>query len=139
MPSPSLTRQDARAFNQPLNFDTSKVTTMYSMFYVRSARARAHRPYRLTPPPRVACAAQPTRVPALCPPVCLPARTSRCIVYTLSFIDSAYAPRVAGLTALTVSNPTRTSLAPRNHVPRVPACLPALASRPAHLVCPLLH
>ena len=26
--------------NQPLSFDTSKVTTMYAMFYARSARAR---------------------------------------------------------------------------------------------------
>ena len=35
------TRQYAYAFNQPLSFDTSKVTTMYAMFYVRSARALA--------------------------------------------------------------------------------------------------
>ena len=34
-----FTRQGASAFNQPLSFDTSKVTTMYAMFYVRSARA----------------------------------------------------------------------------------------------------
>ena len=35
-----VTRQNASAFNQPLNFDTSKVTTMKRMFAVRSARAR---------------------------------------------------------------------------------------------------
>ena len=35
------TRQQASAFNQPLSFDTSKVTTMRDMFYVRSARALA--------------------------------------------------------------------------------------------------
>ena len=35
------TRQDAFAFNQPLSFDTSKVTTMGYMFHVRSARALA--------------------------------------------------------------------------------------------------
>ena len=35
------TRQKASAFNQPLSFDTSKVTTMLSMFAVRSARALA--------------------------------------------------------------------------------------------------
>ena len=40
MPLPS-TRQGAHAFNQPLSFDTSKVTTMLAMFYVRSARALA--------------------------------------------------------------------------------------------------
>jgi len=33
------TRQAAKAFNQPLNFDTSKVTYMERMFDVRSARA----------------------------------------------------------------------------------------------------
>jgi hypothetical protein len=38
MPFPS-TRQYAFAFNQPLRFDTSKVTTMHAMFWVRSARA----------------------------------------------------------------------------------------------------
>ena len=35
-----LTRQDAEAFNQPLSFDTSKVTSMNKMFVVRSWRAR---------------------------------------------------------------------------------------------------
>ena len=36
-----LTRQYASAFNQPLSFDTSKVTEMAYMFNVRSARALA--------------------------------------------------------------------------------------------------
>ena len=36
-----LTRQEASAFNQPLSFDTSKVTNMYSMFRVRPSRALA--------------------------------------------------------------------------------------------------
>ena len=36
---PLFTRQAARAFNQPLSFDASSVTSMASMFYVRSARA----------------------------------------------------------------------------------------------------
>ena len=35
------TRQDTTAFNQPLSFDTSKVTNMAYMFQVRSARAHA--------------------------------------------------------------------------------------------------
>jgi hypothetical protein len=38
MPFPS-TRQGASAFNQPLSFDTSSVTRMTYMFFVRSARA----------------------------------------------------------------------------------------------------
>ena len=33
-----LTRQSASAFNQPLSFDTSSVTTMGYIFYVRSPR-----------------------------------------------------------------------------------------------------
>ena len=33
------TRQYASAFNQPLSFDTSSVTTMHAMFSVRSAHA----------------------------------------------------------------------------------------------------
>jgi len=40
MPLPS-TRQLAKAFNQPLSLDTSEVTDMRYMFYVRSARALA--------------------------------------------------------------------------------------------------
>ena len=36
-----LTRQGASAFNQPLSLDTSSVTAMDGMFYVRSARALA--------------------------------------------------------------------------------------------------
>jgi hypothetical protein len=38
------TRQGASAFNQPLSFDTSKVTNMWAMFIVRSARALAPKP-----------------------------------------------------------------------------------------------
>ena len=34
-----VTRQFAKVFNQPLNFDTSRVTTMEEMFEVHSARA----------------------------------------------------------------------------------------------------
>jgi hypothetical protein len=37
------TRQYAHAFNQPVNFDTSKAN-IYSMFRVRSARALAPKP-----------------------------------------------------------------------------------------------
>ena len=32
------TRQSAAAFNQPVNFDTSRVTNMIAMFQVRSLR-----------------------------------------------------------------------------------------------------
>ena len=39
-----LTWQRADAFNQPLSFDTSSVTTMDNMFYVRSARALPPQP-----------------------------------------------------------------------------------------------
>jgi hypothetical protein len=36
---PCFTRQDASAFNQPLSWNTSSVTTISRMFYVRSAPA----------------------------------------------------------------------------------------------------
>ena len=39
--APLSTRQLAEAFNQPLSFDTSSVTTMEWMFFVRPARALA--------------------------------------------------------------------------------------------------
>ena len=35
------TRQSASSFNQPLSLDTSSVTTMYDMFWVRSAACPA--------------------------------------------------------------------------------------------------
>jgi len=57
------TRQAASAFNQPLSLDTSKVTTMQSMFRVRSARA-------LRPP------SLESGLPSACTPSRLPARTS---------------------------------------------------------------
>ena len=47
---PLDSRQYARAFNQPLSFDTSRVTNMYRMLYVRSAPAHAtHSPVGPTP------------------------------------------------------------------------------------------
>ena len=39
------TRQYASAFNQPLSFDTSSVTNMWNMFWVRSARALGPQPF----------------------------------------------------------------------------------------------
>ena len=39
IPYPLSTRQLAEAFNQPLSFDTSRVTTMEEMFEVHSTRA----------------------------------------------------------------------------------------------------
>ena len=44
------TRQLASAFNQPLSFDISSVTTMGYMFYVRSARALPANSAQLGPP-----------------------------------------------------------------------------------------
>ena len=47
--APLWTRQYTNAFNQLLNIDTSSVTSMYSMFQVRSAPAHAtHPPVGLT-------------------------------------------------------------------------------------------
>jgi len=56
------TRQYAYAFNQPLSWDTSRVTTMSHMFNVRSARAPASslRTWVLCLHPACAAAAAPT-------------------------------------------------------------------------------
>ena len=45
---PFDSRQSASAFNQPLSFDTSSVTTMEDMFYVRSSLCPA--PYLQSSP-----------------------------------------------------------------------------------------
>ena len=57
-----MTRQSASAFNQPLSFDTSSVTSISDMFYVRSAQA--------PPPPRIQAFAC-TRLVLLSLPPCL--------------------------------------------------------------------
>ena len=73
------TRQKASAFNQPLSFDTSKVTDMGFMFDVRSARALApslekglHAACRRScPPPPASRYSAPRRAPyALSSAVC---------------------------------------------------------------------
>ena len=69
MPSyyPLLTRQNAWAFNQPLSFDTSMVTTMEAMVAVRSGHARVLNLQSGSPHACVAWVAFPF------PPVCQPA------------------------------------------------------------------
>jgi hypothetical protein len=66
MPLPS-TRQHAYAFNQPLSFDTSKVTDIGGMFTVRSARALAPTKALSRAFPR-ACRLRRRRLHALPPP-----------------------------------------------------------------------
>ena len=64
------TRQQASTFNQPLSFDTSEVTTMGHMFFVRSARALAPKSLESGLP-------RARRLRRHCPtPSRLPARTS---------------------------------------------------------------
>ena len=55
------TRQGAFAFNQPLSFDTSKVTSMGGMFAVRSARALAPTALSRALPVHAACVAATQR------------------------------------------------------------------------------
>ena len=69
-----VTRQEADAFNQPLSFDTSSVTDMSYMFFVRSARALPLIP-RWFLPLHVACAAAAPR-PIASRPACRPPRAS---------------------------------------------------------------
>ena len=56
------TRQRAYAFNQPLSFDTSSVTSMHKMFDVRSSPWPAPN-LQSSPPPHAACAAVARRLP----------------------------------------------------------------------------
>ena len=69
-----LTRQNARAFNQPLSLDTSKATDMTAMFYVRSARALRLIPTRVfvctlhaPPPPHTHPTPSPHAAHYVCP------------------------------------------------------------------------
>eukprot|EP00964_Phaeocystis_antarctica_P102341 scaffold67699_cov63-Phaeocystis_antarctica.AAC.1 len=55
-------RQGASAFNQPLSFDTSSVTTMYAMFHVRSFPCPAPN-LQSSPPLHAACTAVARRLP----------------------------------------------------------------------------
>ena len=61
---PFDSRQNAKAFNQPLSFDTSSVTDMRQMFYVRSSPCAAP---NLQPSP-FPCALRASRSPAALPP-----------------------------------------------------------------------
>ena len=68
---PLLTRQEAVRFNQPLDWDTSRVTIMGEMFRVHSARAlRSDSSLEPSLPLHAACtAAAPRRPPRIiCPP-----------------------------------------------------------------------
>ena len=73
-----LARQYARAFNQPLSFDTSSVAMMSSMFKVRSARVCPQCVYSSPPLARCLCAVVTQRLPSpsshlaprvVCPPL----------------------------------------------------------------------
>ena len=86
---PFDSRQNARVFNQPLSsFDTSKVTNMGAMFYVRSLAPTSPEsgalPESAPPPVHATCAAAtPFHTPSR-----LPTRTSLRIVYALPPFDS---------------------------------------------------
>ena len=71
------TRQYPSVFNQPLSFDTSSVTSMDSMFYVRSAPAL---PSRALVRPSLCATLAPPPLQALPPPQ--PAPRPRCIACT---------------------------------------------------------
>ena len=67
-------RQYARVFNQPLSFNTSSVTTVSSMFEVRSARVACPQSVYSSPPLRVACAVVTHRFPSPSSHLLAPAR-----------------------------------------------------------------
>ena len=103
VPLPS-TRQGAHLFNQPLSFDTSKVTDMRFMFRVRSARALG--PQALSWAPSVHADAA-----ASYPLSRLPARTPRPPLYTRPPFDSRS-------TQTNCPPPTSWSSAARGRAPR---------------------
>ena len=71
-------RQYASAFNQPLSFDTSSVTNMYVMFYVRSSpRALPHN-LQPRPPLQELCALRSST--ACCPPIRIPRPAPRALL-----------------------------------------------------------
>eukprot|EP00964_Phaeocystis_antarctica_P016220 scaffold8959_cov55-Phaeocystis_antarctica.AAC.3 len=72
-------RQYAYAFNQPLSFDASSVTTMYSMFLVRSSPCPAP---NLQPRPLL-CTLRAPRSPD-CPPTRIPRPAPHALSYRLS-------------------------------------------------------
>ena len=135
-PSPPLaTRQEADAFNQPLNLDTSSVKDLEEMFYVRSARARPRqRPsaagslpahcFRL---PRL-----PPRPPA-CPrgPACRPL-SPRPPLATRQLVDAFNQPLsfdTSSVTSMRVMFYVRSARAPPGQRPS------AAGSLPAHWAC----
>eukprot|EP00964_Phaeocystis_antarctica_P060770 scaffold36265_cov43-Phaeocystis_antarctica.AAC.1 len=61
-------RQGASAFNQPLSFDTSKVTNMHNMFYVRASPCPAPN-LQSSPPLHAACPAIAHHLPPPSPHV----------------------------------------------------------------------
>ena len=118
------TRQGTSAFNQPLSFDTSSVTNMGGMFYVRSARALASSLHsRVLPVPCLRRRPHtPSRLPGphLAPLPMLPVRLGRvhkgCPQPT-SFSPVAHgrAPRPSRL--LTMARAGVRGTAPRPHPP----------------------
>ena len=63
---PFDSRQSASAFNQPLSFDTTSVTSMYGMFRVRSSPCPAPN-LQSSPAPHAACPAIARRLPSAGP------------------------------------------------------------------------
>ena len=86
---PSSTRQKASSFNQPLSFDTSKVTIMAFMFYVRFTRVPCGPPPSLHSGRLRACL-RPTPCPASL--VYLPGWTSYPAAYAFLQLGRARLP-----------------------------------------------
>ena len=120
------TRQGASAFNQPLSFDTSSVTTMHRMFAVRSAHALA--PQHSQPDPLAVHAAR-----ALPPAHALPppsAQNSPRIAHPP--FDSAGCDGVQPAAQLR-------HVQRHGHEPHVPRALRACPSPPASTAGPSPH
>ena len=142
------TRQGASAFNQPLSFDTSEVTSMGAMFSVRSAPAL--RPISGQALPCTHLAPPPLHCPALSRPTPRPAshaslstRQSATAFNQPLSLDTSKVTKMSGMFHVRSARalppvPTRVFVCTL-HAPPPPHTHPTPSPHAAHFVCPLFH
>ena len=113
-----LSTRQYGVFNQPLSFDTSKVTVMLGMFAVRSARALAPHSLESGPPP--------VQVPLASPPPCTPNALTPPGPYLFPHLMPAFRLGRARLRSTSRSTSTR---------PRSRTCRPCFKCAP-RVPCP---
>ena len=129
--APLATRQKATAFNQPLSFNTSSVTTMRQMFTVRSARALCPPSLQSGParcaPPQILLASRPRTSPRIVRPPLLTRQGATAFNQPLSF-DTSSVTDMSGMfsvrSARDLAPQPSVRPSPRVHVPLAPRCRP---------------